>query len=279
MRNEAVGAARGPRLLKSRAFALLLCATTLAACAARVPPRPTGASAPDPSAIEAFTAATTACTGVRTFTSALRLSGRAGTEKLRGTLLTGLAAPASVRFEAVAPFGQPIFILAGRDNKATLLLPRDNRVLSDASLPAVLERLTGVNLSAGELRLVLTGCLAEGASATDGKSWPSGWQSVTIAGGNGEPITAYLRLVNGQRVVAAADHGAGRIDYDDHANGFPRRVRLRSTGTTVDLSATIDELQINTGLDDKAFEIAVPPSAQKMTLDDLRSVAPLRETK
>ena len=264
----------------SRVCALLLCATSVAACAARVPPRPTGASAPDPSAIEAFTAATTACKGVRTFTGALRLSGRAGTEKLRGTLLTGLAAPASVRFEAVAPFGQPIFILAGRDNRATLLLPRDNRVLPDASLSAVLERLTGVNLSASDLRLVLTGCLADAASPTDGKSWPGGWQSVTIAGASGEPITAYLRLVNGTRVVAAADHGAWRIDYDEHANGFPRSVRLRSTGSTpVDLSAAIDELQVNAGLDDKAFDVAVPASAAKMSLDDLRSVAPLRDTK
>jgi hypothetical protein len=216
---------------------------------------------------------------VRTFTGALRLSGRAGTEKLRGTLLTGLAAPASVRFEAVAPFGQPIFILAGRDNRATLLLPRDNRVLRDAALPEVLERLTGVNLSASDLRLVLTGCLAEAASPAEGKSWPGGWQSVTIGGASGEPITAYLRLVDGQRVVAAADHGDWRIDYDNHANGFPRRVRLRATGSAVDLSATIDELQVNAGLDDKAFEVAVPPAAEQLTLNDLRSVAPLRDVK
>ena len=67
-----------------------------------------------------------------TLTAELRLSGRAGDEKLRGTLHAGFAAPASLRVEALAPFGQPFFILAGRDNRATLLLPREDRVLRDA---------------------------------------------------------------------------------------------------------------------------------------------------
>ena len=81
-------------------------------------------------------------------TGALHLSGRAGAEKIRGTLHAGLEAPAAVRFEAIAPFGQPFFILAGRDNRASLLLPRDNRLLTDASVPALLERLTGLSLGA-----------------------------------------------------------------------------------------------------------------------------------
>ena len=64
-----------------------------------------------------------------------------------------------MRFEAIAPFGQPFFILAGRDDRASLLLPRDNRILTDASVPALLERLTGLSLGASDLRLILTGCL------------------------------------------------------------------------------------------------------------------------
>ena len=259
---------------------MVIIATSVSACAARVPPRPSGASADDPTAVDAFTQATASCKGLRTFTSALRLSGRVGDERLRGTLLTGLAAPASVRFEAVAPFGQPVFILAGRNNRATLFLPRENRVLTDAALPTVLERLTGVNLSGGDLRLVLTGCLSETAAAADGKRWPNGWQAVTIAGASGDSITAYLRVVGGRPVVAAADHGAWRVDYADHANGFPRSVRLRSaSGAAIDLTAAIDELQVNAGIEDAAFDVAVPAGARPMTLEDLKSVAPLRETK
>ena len=257
---------------------LAACAASLAGCAARIPPRPSGTPAPDATAIDAFTTATTACAGIRTLTGELRLSGRAGTERIRGTLLAGLAAPASVRFEAVAPFGQPFFLLAGRDNRATLVLPRDGRVLADAAVPDVLERLTGLNLSASDLRLILTGCLTDDRQPTDGRRWPNGWQSVSLRPATAAVrLTAYLRPVNGAPALVAADHGAWRVDYANHLNGFPRSVRLRSADSgEVDLTAAIAQLAINAGIDDRAFELTPPATAQPMTLDELRSVAPLR---
>lgn len=262
----------------TRAVAVAICAASLAACAARVPPRPIGASTPDPAAVEAFTKATASCQGLRSMSGALRLSGRAGSQKLRGTLLTGLSAPASIRVELVAPFGQPGFLLAGQDNRATLFIPRENRVLRDAEVPALLERLTGLNLSASDLRLIVTGCLAESPAPGDGKSFAGDWQSVTLASpGSSGPITAYLRPVNGARVVVAADYGAWRVDYANPMNGYPRGVRIRSADGTVDLSAAIDDLAINAGLEAAAFSLNVPTDAVPMSLDDLRSVAPLRE--
>ena len=265
----------------NRLIAVVMCAAGLAACAARVPPRPTGAATADPTAIDAFTAATAPCKGLRSMSGALRLSGRAGTEKLRGTLLSGLDAPASIRFEAVAPFGAPGFILAGRDNRATLFIPRENRVLRDAEVPALLERLTGLNLSASDLRLVITGCLTESATPADGKTFAGNWQSVTLAGqGTSGAITAYLRPVNGTRVIVAADYGSWRIDYTNHLNGYPRSVRIRSAESgTIDLTAVVDQLEINAGIDPSAFTVTVPANAANMSLDDLRSVAPLREKK
>ena len=71
----------------------------------------------DPTAVEAFNTATRSCVGLKTVTAEIRLSGRAGTERIRGTLIAALAAPASVRFEAVAPFGAPFFILVLRTAK------------------------------------------------------------------------------------------------------------------------------------------------------------------
>jgi hypothetical protein len=249
-------------------------ALTVAACAARPPARPSGTPAPDPAAAEAFVQATKPCAGLKTMTGALRLSGRAGPERIRGTLLTGLARPAAVRFEAVAPFGQPFFILAGRDNRASLLLPRENRILSDASVPALLERLTGLTLDARDLRLVLTGCLVESVAPSEGRSWPGGWRAVSLAA----DVTAYLRNAHGTPVVVAADRGPWRIDYAAHQNGWPRTVRIRAAepGTVVDITATIEDLNVNTSIDDKAFTIDAPPGAAPMTIDELRSVQPLR---
>jgi hypothetical protein len=259
----------------------MLTAALLAGCAARTPPRPVGSQTADPGAIDAFRQATRQCAGLTTMTAELKLSGRAAGEKISGTLHAGLAAPASIRFEAVAPFGAPIFILAGRNDRATLLFPRDDRVLADASVSEVLDRITGLSLGAHDLRLILTGCLADNAAASDGRAWPGGWRAVTV----GPAISAYLREINGAPTVVGADHGGWRIDYANHLNGFPRSVRIRSATqspaasnaqTVIDITAVIDQLQINTGIADQAFVVDIPPTAERLTIDHLRAVAPLK---
>lgn len=248
------------------------CAIALSACAARVPPRPSGPETPDPPAIEAFNQATKQCAGMRTLTSEVRLSGRAGGERLGGTLHIGLAAPADLRVEALAPIGQPFFILAGRDNRATLFLTRDNRVLRDAPVDAVLERLTGLALTATDLRLLLTGCLSVPANPSNGRAFNSGWRAVTLASGT----IAYLRNIDGIPAVVAADQGNWRVDYAMHHNGWPRQVRIRSVSGDVDMTAALGEFEMNTELEPRVFEVTVPADAAPLTLDHLRSVVPLR---
>ena len=270
-----------------RAFhhGLLAAVVLLAGCAARAPQRPQDPGTSDPSAIDAFNAATRQCAGLKTLTAEIRLSGRAAGERLRGTLHAGFAAPGALRFEAMAPFGPPVFILAGRDNRTTLYFPRDNRVLPDVALTDVLERLTALRLNADDLRLVLTGCLAQTATASDGRAWSGGLRGVTLA----PNITAYLRDRNGTTEVVAADYGPWLVDYADHLNGWPRTVRIRnrpssatspssSASAVVDATARLDQLEINVPLDDRAFTVDVTAGAERITLNDLRAIAPLRGT-
>lgn len=174
----------------------------------------------------------------------------------------------------MAPFGQPIFILAGRDNRSTLLLPRDDMVLRDAPVDAVLERLTGLALTASDLRLILTACLSVPATPANGRSFAKGWRAVTLASG----VVAYIRNVNGVPAVVAADHGQWHVDYAQYQSTWPRQVRIRSAAGDVDMTAAVSQFAINTEIDSKAFEVDVPASAAPITLDHLRSVVPLRAT-
>lgn len=169
---------------------LLTFALALSACAARLPPRPVGTPSVDTTAVDAFTRATLACRGFRTLTGELSLSGRASGERIRGRVIAGLEAGGSVRLEGVAPFGAPVFILAGRAERATLLLPREHRVLPETAVADVLERLTGLALGADDLRLMISGCLVDDAVPSGGQQWPGGWQAVTLAADR----VAYLRL-------------------------------------------------------------------------------------
>jgi outer membrane biogenesis lipoprotein LolB len=265
--------ARAPFVLCSLFF-------VLSACAARTPPRPVGTATPDPTAAEAFATATAACKGFRSIEGELSLSGRAGGERVRGRILTGLESGGAVRLEAVAPFGAPFFVLAGRDERATLVLPREHRVLKDTGVSEVLERLTGLSLGADDLRFIVSGCLVERAAPSEGRQWPGEWRAVTI----GPDRIAYVRLQNGQPVVVAADYGRWHVDYSAHASGFPRVVRVRRAGVVapadqIDIIARIDQLEVNTQINPRAWVVEIPSDAEPMTLDELRSIAPLAEKK
>lgn len=255
-----------------------LCLTMfLSACAAKLPPRPAGTSTPDPTAAAAFATATAACQGFRSIEGELALSGHAG-ERIRGRVLTGLEPGGAVRLEAVAPFGAPFFILAGRGERATLVLPRERRVLRDTGVRDVLERITGLALGAEDLRLIMSGCLVERATPSDGRQWGGNWKAVTI----GPDRVAYVRMQNGQPVLMAADYGPWHVDYSGHVSGFPRGVRVRNAAGAqggIDITARIEQLQVNTQINPRAWSVDVPSDAEPMTLDELRSIAPLAESR
>lgn len=255
-----------------RIAAVAAAALAVSACAARLPPRPTGTTTADPAALVAFDAATRACRGFRTMIAELALSGRAGGERIGGRVHAGLESGGAVRLEGIAPFGQPLFILAGRNERATLLLLRERRVLRETAVTDVLERLTGLALGADDLRLMVSGCIADNAAPAAGRQWPGGWQAVTL----GADRVAYLRVRQGQPVVVAADYGPWRLDYAEHQGGYPRLVRVRRSGDpSTDVTARVSQLSVNTTLDPRAFVLEIPPDADPMTLDELRAVAPL----
>jgi outer membrane biogenesis lipoprotein LolB len=276
LKADATGSPVKPKSLWCPALAGPLAALLISGCAAKLPPRPVGTPTPDPTAADAFVTATAACKGFRSIEGELSLSGRAGDERVRGRIVTGLESGGAVRLEAVAPFGAPFFILAGRNEKATLILPREHRVLKDTGVADVLERLTGLSLGADDLRLIVSGCLVDRATPADGRQWGSGWKAVTI----GPERTAYLRMQNGQPVLTAADYGPWHVDYSEHANGFPRVVRVRRAGDgAIDITARIEQLEVNTPINPLAWVVEIPSDADPMTLDELRSIAPLAEKK
>jgi len=259
-----------PPGLRGLAAAVLLAA----ACAPGRPALPTGNGQPFAGAAAAFEAASAACRGVRTWTAELSLSGRSGGQKLRGRLIAGLA-PASLYLEAVAPFGRPIFRLAARDGRATLLLPRDGRILRDAAPADVVEALTGIAIGPDDLRALVSGCVAPAPAASDGRTYGGGWLAVDLGGS----ATAYLRMRDGRWQVEAGRLRNLTVEYGEVRNGLPRRLRLKSApgaAPDVDLTLDVSQIEVNVPVPDRTFVIeggdAVP-----LTLEDLRAAGPLGE--
>jgi hypothetical protein len=252
----------------------VLIAVLASGCAPRLVQLPVDPGAPLPDFEAIHRQASAACGGVRTLTAELGLSGRAGGRALRGRAIVGFERPASIRLEGVAPFGPPAFVLAGNGANATLLLPRDNRVLRNARAENILGALTGVALSPADLLAVLTGCVTAMPVASAGRLHQNGWASIDLAGG----ATLFLeRVTLGWRPRAARRPG-WQIEYAESQGAFPANVRLRSTDpkVDVDLSAAVSQLEANVTVDPAAFTVTVPDDMLSMSLDELRDAGPLR---
>ena len=239
------------------------------------PPRPalpTGAGVPFPGFSSAYDQATADCKSVSTITAEIGLSGRAGGTKLRGRINAGLAAPNDIVLEGLAPFGKPAFVLSGRAGEATLWLPRDERVLRGSPPAAIVEALAGVALTPAELRAVVAGCGLGVTAPVSGRTFNE--DSAAVDGPTG-PV--YLRRIEGRWRVVAGVRDPLTIQYADFVAGRASTVYVRTA--VADLTMRLSQVDINTPIDPRAFDVEIPASAQPLSLEELRRAGPLGEKK
>jgi outer membrane lipoprotein-sorting protein len=255
----------------------LLLAVSLAAaagCAPKAPLLPTGAGTPFPDVVPAYEQATSSCRGVKTITASMAVSGKAGATKLRGRIDAGVAAPARARLEGIAPFGKPVFVLVADGDRGTLVLPREDRVLRDAPPDEIVEALAGVRIGPEALRMVISGCGLGVGAPKDGRTFANGWAAVSLVDGS----TVYLRRHAGAWEVVAATNGPVTVMYADYASGRPSTIRLRAESqgrASADLTLRVSDVEINTPLDPKVFQVDLPAHPVPLTLDELRRSGPL----
>jgi hypothetical protein len=245
----------------------------LSGCAAKRIALPTDPGTPLPDFAQIHAQLSAACSGARTLTAELALSGRAGRQRLRGRVVSGFQRPASMRLEGVAPFGPPAFILVAGGGDATLLLPRDDRVVRGNKAEEILGALTGVALAPADLQAALTGCVTPMPRATDGRMHSGGWASIELEGG----ASLYVRQESGMWRIRAARRGEWEIEYPMWQGNFPSVVRLRSETSPqrIDLTAQVSQLEVNVDVDASAFTVNVPASARPLSLQQLRENGPL----
>ena len=263
--------------LRLRPFGILHLAfcISLSGCAAKRLALPTDPGTPLPDFAAVHAELSRACSGIRTLTAELSLSGRAGDQKLRGRVHAGFERPASMRLEGVAPFGPPAFILVARGDTATLLLPRDQRVVRDAKPEEILGALTGVALAPADLQAILTGCVMPAPRATAGRLHGNGWASIDLDGG----ATVFVQRQGQNWRLRAARRGPWQVEYTIATGSLPASVALHADmPVRVDLTAAIGQTETNVDLESAAFTLAVPPDARPLSVETLRANGPLSET-
>lgn len=230
------------------------------------------------------------CRAITSLSAEMGVSGTAGGQRLRGRVLVGLASPASALLDAAAPFGASLFLYAAHDGRATLLLPRDRRVLADGDPAAVLEAITGVPLGPADLRHALTACVVAGGDmVTNGRGFGADWRAVTV----GDAEVYLRRLASGWRVTAILHSPASspsatgkseagpqewRADYTDFSGDLPRSVRLSTTDARrFNLRLALSQVEINPVLGREVFTVTIPAGVEAITLDELRRSGPMAE--
>ena len=260
--------ARRPRR-RGGATALCAVALVLSGCASPRILLPQGAGTPLRDYAELFNAAADPCRRVRTLELVLAIDGETGDTRLRGRVRGALARPASLRLEGIAPFGAPAFVLVVGEAPAVLLLPRDRRVVTDATGKDLLELLAGLPLGPADLRAVLTGCLVPDPAPVGARAYRNGWVGVQLEG----DATLYLNHVDGAPVIVAGQRSGLLVEYGDHTRGMPRRIHLRTTapGSVVtDVTATLSQVSINVEIDERAFARRVPRDFTPTSIETLR---------
>lgn len=220
-------------------------------------------------------AAVHTCRGVRTMELVMALRGTAGATRLRGRVRAALARPASLRLEGLAPFGASRFILAARPGMATLLLPRARQVVYDASPGELLYALAGLQLGPDDLRAVLTGCVVPAPRSIEGRAYGDEWIAIDLEG----DATVYLRDVGGAMAIVAGTRGSLTVEYAEHVNGLPRRVRVQADDAAggTDLTAELSQVSTNIALRAGVFVARARDDDVPITLDELRDETPLED--
>ena len=253
----------------------LVCLT--AACGARRLELPSDSGRPLPGYEAIHRDLSAACRGVNTLTTELSLSGRAGDQRLRGTLHAGFRVAASMRLEfRVPPFNSLGFVLAADDASATLLLPRTDEAVRGTRADEILGALTGITLSPADLMAILTGCVVPAPRPLAGRTHAGGLASLDLEG----PATLYLQSTRAGWRLRAARRGDWRIDYLDwpESGRFPSRLELTaSSPLAVRLTARLAQTEANVPIPDAAFSETVPAGADLITVEELRQAGPLRD--
>jgi len=254
---------RRPRPSRSSRLRLaggLLLVASLSACAT-APPAP----APAPIAEEARAAIARieqhrrSLVDLRSLAEiTVRRGGRA--QRLSGVMLL-IGEPASLRFEALSPFGTPVLIVAGDPQSLTLWEVLDNRAYLAPASPEANRRRLGLALGGEDLVALLSGRARPLPDPTGVElvAPDETGPSVRLNGRDVEQRIWFDPASGQARQVEWTGKNPARVTFTPAPpDGPPAGLRLETPDGTLRVSVTYRDPKMNTGLDPALLKLTVP---------------------
>jgi hypothetical protein len=253
--------------------AVLLLAICSTSCAPKLTKLPTGPGTLATDIAAAHLQAFSSCMRVQSLSAEIAVSGSVNGQRIRARLIGGFT-NTSVRFEAVAPFGAPLFTFVATGRDGTLFLPRDRRVVEHGQPAEVMAAVAGVPLGATDMLRTLIGCGIPDrldSPLAIGDNWR------TAAGPGGSKIYLHRDKPSAPwRLVTVLQPGdalrwSWRADYDDFHDGLPYTVRLVSADQRrFNLELKLSQLEPNVQLKPEVFRVDVPSDAERISVEELK---------
>jgi hypothetical protein len=218
-------------------------------------------------ASEAWTAATATCKGAQQYSADLKISGRAGPQRIWRLEVETAVTPTQIYMGATFS-RQPIFVLAGSAKDATLWLRPEQKAVK-APAGEIIEAILGLPMPPDRLLSLLTGCATRSLAVT----------AATSHNGIVAVQTADARVFIERQGTAWRTRGAEaegfRVEFLWKTGTLPEKVWIRSTPgrePAASLDVSVADPTISDPIPASIFN---PPSgaaaADAMTIDELRS--------
>lgn len=240
----------------------------------------------DASDARPYATALQSCQRIVTLSGRFAISGSVGGRPLRAQLRLGtMLASAYTRLESADASRHLPFIVTSQREDATILLPRERRILEHQRFADALEATIGIPLTAEEVFRIFV-CPLVGAS----EAWRIGerWAALQfISGPVGYKVFMHRTAVAGPwRLAAMIGHNGDtrvgwRADFLEPQQPEWRRVRLSSidwsgaTSRTFDVLWSIDAVELNTLVTMPEFLALPAEGATAITLQEIRRLGPL----
>ena len=184
-----------------------------------------------------------------------------------------------VRLEGIGPFGQPLFLMIAAEDRFSLYLPQESRVVEGANTANPLERLFGIAVDSKVLQHVLVGDLPFAV-------WPEP-QPLTFLEAErlymweGQPPSEpwpYRVWIDPDRllpvrfaILGVAGRVMLQVQYEEFRQldglTLPFKITLSQPQSDRWLSWDYQEVQLNQGVAAELFQLRVPPGTERVQLN------------
>ena len=204
------------------------------------------------------------------YQAVLKVRGEGPEGRFSATELVVFERPGRVRVELLATFGASRWIAVTDGGEITVLFPRSREYLQESAVEDVVSALLGIRLRPEEVMAILAGSGLPLGEANPARAERVGERVRVVL--SGEPPDGPDERVDIERgQVREAVGSRYRVvyptDWKQMGRTAPERIELASD--QIEISLTVEDLDINVRLDPEAFTISIPEGAARLGVAEI----------